>query len=195
MNYIKINYINYWNLKGIFISARPVCVSGTNLYNSSFKLLYLFRSYAMWFIKLCVKLISIYSPEQCAELINMPKIKPQLQNSKALLEFFPVIFCSQFPGHTLLSGWSLVRRASAGSSVRSRSPLCAPKAFAHRTGPSEGDSSTSPPITDRQLWPELLKPLTLSPDDSELSTVSQASRGSPQIRPIVFPLSYPNTLD
>lgn len=37
----------------------------------------------------------------------------------------------------------------------------------------DGACSQYPPITDGQLWPELLKQLTLSPEDSELSTEAQ----------------------
>ncbi|TNN53905.1 hypothetical protein EYF80_035882 [Liparis tanakae] len=38
-------------------------------------------------------------------------------------------------------------------------------------------SSTSPPAAEWKLRPELLKPLTLSPDDSELSTGEERGRG------------------
>lgn len=37
---------------------------------------------------------------------------------------------------------------------------------------TEEASSASPGAAEWKLWPELLKPLTLSPDDSELSTVT-----------------------
>lgn len=44
--------------------------------------------------------------------------------------------------------------------------------FTPMTGTSDGPCSPHPPITEWELWPELLKQLTLSPDDSELSTVT-----------------------
>lgn len=37
-------------------------------------------------------------------------------------------------------------------------------------------SSASPATAEWKLWPELLKPLTLSPDDSELSTATTERR-------------------
>lgn len=45
--------------------------------------------------------------------------------------------------------------------------------FRPMVGTWDGVCSQSPPITDGQLWPELLKQLTLSPEDSELSTETQ----------------------
>lgn len=41
---------------------------------------------------------------------------------------------------------------------------------------TEAVSSTSPPTAEWKLWLELLKPLTLSPDDSELSTATNPRR-------------------
>jgi len=67
-------------------------------------------------------------------------------------------------GRTLEHGWSLVW---PGRLVGSTLHSCF---FGPMTGPWEGACSQSPPITEGQLWPELLKQLTLSPEDSELST-------------------------
>lgn len=41
---------------------------------------------------------------------------------------------------------------------------------------TEEVSSASPATAEWKLWPELLKPLTLSPDDSELSTATTERR-------------------
>lgn len=41
---------------------------------------------------------------------------------------------------------------------------------------TEEVSSASPATAEWKLWPELLKPLTLSPDDSELSTATTKRR-------------------
>lgn len=48
--------------------------------------------------------------------------------------------------------------------------------FTPVAGTSDGPCSPHPPITDWELWPELLKQLTLSPDDSELSTVTNTQQ-------------------
>lgn len=41
----------------------------------------------------------------------------------------------------------------------------------------EASSAASPAAAEWKLWPELLKPLTLSPDDSELSTAGVKGQG------------------
>lgn len=73
---------------------------------------------------------------------------------------------------TVVHEWSLVWPGGLVG-FKLHSWLRADAFFTTMTGASNWVCSQSPPITDEQLGPELLKQLTLSPEDTELSTKTQ----------------------